>query len=38
MTQTLGHAPSLHSDSTEVPGGIVRIKELTDQGYLLVKP
>jgi intracellular sulfur oxidation DsrE/DsrF family protein len=38
MTQTLGHSPALHTDSTVVAGGIVRIKELTDQGFLLVKP
>jgi intracellular sulfur oxidation DsrE/DsrF family protein len=38
MTQTLGNAPLLNEHSTYVPGGIVRIKELTDQGFLLVKP
>ena len=38
MTQTLGSAPKLHASATVVPGGIVRIKELADQGYLLVKP
>jgi intracellular sulfur oxidation DsrE/DsrF family protein len=38
MTQTLGSAPLLNEHSTYVPGGIVRIKELTDQGFLLVKP
>ena len=38
MTQTLGNKPPLHADATVVPGGIVRIKELTDQGFLLVKP
>jgi intracellular sulfur oxidation DsrE/DsrF family protein len=38
MTQKLGHAPPLHADSFVVPGGIVRIKELSDLGYLLVKP
>jgi intracellular sulfur oxidation DsrE/DsrF family protein len=38
MTQTLGGEPQLHASSTVVPGGIVRIKELSDQGYLLVKP
>jgi len=38
MTQTLGHEPALNAHATVVPGGIVRIKELTDLGYLLVKP
>jgi intracellular sulfur oxidation DsrE/DsrF family protein len=38
MTSTLGHAPQLNPHATVVPGGIVRIKELADQGYLLVKP
>jgi intracellular sulfur oxidation DsrE/DsrF family protein len=38
MTQTLGNAPLLNEHSIYVPGGIVRIKELTDQGFLLVKP
>jgi intracellular sulfur oxidation DsrE/DsrF family protein len=38
MTKTLGSAPKLNSHATVVPGGIVRIKELADQGYLLVKP
>ncbi len=38
MTDTLGYAPAINPEATVVPGGIVRIKELTDQGYLLVKP
>ena len=38
MTNTLGSAPKLNPHATVVPGGIVRIKELADQGYLLVKP
>jgi len=38
MTQTLGNPPPLNEHSTVVPGGIVRIKELTDLGFLLVKP
>ena len=38
MTQKLGNEPPLNEHSTVVPGGIVRIKELTDQGFLLVKP
>jgi intracellular sulfur oxidation DsrE/DsrF family protein len=38
MTNTLGSAPALNPHAKVVPGGIVRIKELSDQGYLLVKP
>jgi intracellular sulfur oxidation DsrE/DsrF family protein len=38
MTETLGTEPPLNPHATVVPGGIVRIKELADQGYLLVKP
>ncbi len=38
MTSTLGGEPALNEHATVVPGGIVRIKELADQGYLLVKP
>lgn len=38
MTKTLGSEPKLNPHAKIVPGGIVRIKELADQGYLLVKP
>ncbi|MBQ0799655.1 MAG: hypothetical protein KBT63_10265 [Porticoccaceae bacterium] len=38
MTKTLGHPPAMNSHATVVPGGIIRIKELADQGYLLVRP
>jgi len=38
MTKTLGSEPALNAHAKVVPGGIVRIKELADQGYLLVKP
>ena len=38
MTNTLGSEPKLNPHAKVVPGGIVRIKELADQGYLLVKP
>jgi intracellular sulfur oxidation DsrE/DsrF family protein len=38
MTSTLGSEPALNPMAKVVPGGIVRIKELSDQGYLLVKP
>lgn len=38
MTKTLGHPPAINSHATVVPGGIIRIKDLADQGYLLVRP
>jgi len=38
MTKILGSEPMLNPNANVVPGGIVRIKELADQGYLLVKP
>ncbi len=38
MSAKLGHAVALNENATPVVGGVVRIKELTDQGYLLVKP
>lgn len=38
MTSALGHAPALNSRSNHVDAGIVRIVELTGQGYTLVRP
>jgi len=38
MTGALGHAPALNSRSIPVDAGIVRILELTSQGYTLVRP
>ena len=38
MTSTLGRPIKINSHASSGKGGIVRIKELTDQGYLLVKP
>ena len=38
MSKKLGHAVALNENATPVVGGVVRIKELTDQGYLLIKP
>ena len=38
MTKKMGKEPKLNSHATVVPGGIIRIKELADQGYLLVRP
>ena len=38
MTKILGHAPEINSNSTIVPGGAVRIIDLQNQGYKLLKP
>jgi intracellular sulfur oxidation DsrE/DsrF family protein len=38
MSKTLGEAVKINTHASSGSGGIVRIKELTDQGYLLVKP
>lgn len=38
MTKKLGHVPALHKDVKVVPGGVVRIMDLVDQGYQLIKP
>ena len=38
MSKTLGEPVKLNQHHSTGKGGIVRIKELTDQGYLLVKP
>jgi intracellular sulfur oxidation DsrE/DsrF family protein len=38
MSKTLGESVKLNKHHSTGKGGIVRIKELTDQGYLLVKP
>ena len=38
MSKTLGEPIKVNSHASSGKGGIVRIKELTDQGYLLVKP
>jgi intracellular sulfur oxidation DsrE/DsrF family protein len=38
MTQILGHAPEINSNSTIVPGGAVRIIDLQNQGFKLLKP
>ncbi len=38
MSKILGEPVQLNAHHTTGKGGIVRIKELTDQGYLLVKP
>lgn len=38
MTKVLGHAPSLSKDAQPVPAGIARIVDLSEQGYLVVRP
>jgi intracellular sulfur oxidation DsrE/DsrF family protein len=38
MGKKLGHPPVLHGDAKPVPGGVVRIMELIDKGYVLIKP
>lgn len=38
MSNTLGEPIKINTHASSGKGGIVRIKELTDQGYLLVKP
>jgi intracellular sulfur oxidation DsrE/DsrF family protein len=38
MTSQLGHEPKLNSQANVVPAGVVRIIELVDQGYTLIKP
>ncbi|VAW67217.1 Blr3520 protein homolog, hypothetical protein [hydrothermal vent metagenome] len=38
FTKKLGHKPVLVSEATPVSAGVVRIIDLTSQGYTLVKP
>lgn len=38
MTKQLGHAPALHSKAVTVSAGVVRIIDLTNKGYKLIKP
>ena len=38
MSKQLGHDPELNPSAVKVSAGIVRILELTKQGYTLVKP
>lgn len=38
MSKKLGHQLALNSNASSGSGGIIRIKQLVDQGYLLVKP
>jgi hypothetical protein len=38
MTKQLGHAPELNSNAVPVSAGVVRIIELENQGFKLIKP
>lgn len=38
MGNQLGHAPALNPRASPVAAGVVRIMDLTDQGYTLIKP
>jgi len=38
MTKKLGHEPELHSSAVPVSSGVVRIIELQNQGFKLIKP
>lgn len=38
MTKTLGYPPKLVKDAVPVSGGIVRIVDLTSEGYLNIRP
>lgn len=38
MSKILGHKPELHSKATPVTAGVVRIIDLQNQGYKLIKP
>ena len=37
-TERLGHEPALNPAAKKVPAGIVRIIDLVDAGYILVRP
>lgn len=38
MTKLIGEPPALHSSATPVSAGVVRIIELENKGYKLIKP
>jgi hypothetical protein len=38
MTQLIGSEPELHANADHVSAGVVRIMDLVDEGYTLVKP
>lgn len=38
FTKQLGHAPEINPNAKRVDAGVVRIMDLVDQGYTLIKP
>jgi intracellular sulfur oxidation DsrE/DsrF family protein len=38
MTAALGHPPAFNANARPVSAGVVRIIDLVDQGYILIKP
>lgn len=38
ITNKLGHPPALHADAKPVSAGVVRIIDLVNRGYKLIKP
>jgi intracellular sulfur oxidation DsrE/DsrF family protein len=38
MGKKLGHAPALNPNAVQVSAGVVRILDLMDGGYTLIKP
>jgi len=38
MGKKLGHPPTLNPNAVKVSAGVVRILDLVDQGYVLIKP
>ena len=38
ITKKLGHTPELHSSAVPVSAGVVRIVDLVNQGFKLIKP
>lgn len=38
VTKKLGHTPVLNSNAVSVPAGVVRLVDLVNQGYILIKP
>lgn len=38
VSKNLGKTPALNSNATRVPAGVVRIVDLVNDGYILVKP
>ena len=38
MAKLLGHPPTLNPEARSVPAGVIRMVELNDSGYVLVRP